>query len=184
MKKLLKYEGLVVLLVLVVALRLPSLFEPYWYGDEQIYLVIGQGIRKGLVLYRDITDYPNKPPMIYLLAAVAGSVFWFRFILLIWNLVHVAVVNLLLKKLFAGKKWLVWGGTLAFVLLTGLPILEGNIANGEIFMIMPVTLAMLLLWKQQYFAAGLMFALGFLFKFRWQLMWQRRDCSSGGLGVN
>ncbi|MBI4035061.1 MAG: hypothetical protein HY381_01530 [Candidatus Chisholmbacteria bacterium] len=164
LKRLIGYKELIVLLAVVIMLRLPSLFEPYWYGDEQIYLTIGQGVRKGLVLYRDITDYPNKPPLIYLLAAVVGSVFWFKFMLLLWNMVHVMAVNWLLKQMWGDKKWLVWGGNVAFILLTSLPILEGNIANGEIFMTMPVTLAMLLLWKQQYFVAGLMFALGFLFK--------------------
>lgn len=161
---LLKQEGVIILLGLTVLLRLPSLFEPYWYGDEQIYLTIGQGIRKGLVLYRQITDYPNKPPLIYLLAAGARSVFGFRLILMAWSLVQVIVVNQLLKQVLPKRQWLVWGGSLAVVLLTGLPILEGNIANGEIFMIMPVTLAMLLLWKARYFWAGLMLAVGFLFK--------------------
>lgn len=152
---LVRNEGVVVLLAVTVLLRLPSLFEPYWYGDEQIYLAIGQGIRKGLVLYREITDYPNKPPLIYLLAAAAGSVFWFKFMLLAWNMIHVVVVDRLVKSRIA---------TGAFILLTSLPMLEGNIANGEMFMSMPVTLGMLLLWKVQYFWAGLMFALGFLFK--------------------
>src|SRR3989344_2111111 len=118
MRLLVKYEGLIILLAATVILRLPSLFEPYWYGDEQIYLAISQGVRKGLVLYRDITDYPNKPPLIYLLAAAAGSVFWFKFMLLMWNAMHVVVVNLLLKKLWGDKKWLVGAGTAVFILLT------------------------------------------------------------------
>jgi len=159
-----KHEGLIVLVAITVLLRLPSLWEPYWYGDEQIYMAIGQGMRKGLVLYKEITDYPNKPPLIYVLAAAAGSMFWFKSILLVWNVIHVIVVNRLFKQLWGKKKWLVWGGSGAFILLTSLPALEGNIANGEIFMTMPVTLAMLLLWRGQYFGAGLMFALGFLFK--------------------
>ena len=33
--------------LVVVVLRIPSLFEPYSYGDEGIYLVLGQGLRKG-----------------------------------------------------------------------------------------------------------------------------------------
>ena len=44
-------------------LRFPSLFEPYWYGDEGIYQVLGMVIRKGGLLYRDIWD--NKPPFLY-----------------------------------------------------------------------------------------------------------------------
>ena len=81
-----QHELLLVLLLLVITLRLPSLFEPFWYGDENIYLAIGQSIRHGQILYRDITDYPNKPPLIYLFAALASNVANFRFILLLWNL--------------------------------------------------------------------------------------------------
>ena len=87
------------LLFAVFFLRLPSLFEPYWYGDEGIYLTIGQGLRQGLVLYRDI--YDNKPPLIYLLAALSGSLFWFRFILLVWSMMTVAFFSKLAKTFFS-----------------------------------------------------------------------------------
>lgn len=159
-----KNEVLILILILVILLRLPSLFEPAWYGDENIYLTIGQGIRKGLVLYRDITDYPNKPPLIYWLAALARSVFGFRLILMLWNLVNVTVIWKVLRLLLPKKPWIHYSFTLMFVLLTSLPILEGNITNGEIFMIMPTTAAMLLLWQGRFFWAGTLFAVGFLFK--------------------
>ena len=58
-----------ILLFITLILRIPSFFEPYFYGDEMIYLSIGQGIRKGLDLYTQIFD--NKPPLIYLTAAIA-----------------------------------------------------------------------------------------------------------------
>ncbi len=54
---------LLIIILLMILLRIPSLFEPYWYGDEGIYLTLGQAIRKGLLLYRDIHD--NKPPLLY-----------------------------------------------------------------------------------------------------------------------
>lgn len=53
-------KWLCVLMALVVILRVPSFFEPYNYGDEMIYLTLGQGMRQGLTLYKDIHD--NKPP--------------------------------------------------------------------------------------------------------------------------
>jgi len=46
------------------------------YADEDIYLTLGQGLKKGLVFYRDIHD--NKPPLLYVMAAVAGNVKVFR----------------------------------------------------------------------------------------------------------
>ena len=171
--KLNKYEGLVLILALLAILRIPSLFEPAWYGDENIYLTIGQGVRKGLFLYKDITDFPNKPPLIYLLAAVVQNVFWFRMVLLFWNGVHAVVMFFLAKSMFPKIKWVWYAVTVLFVLLTSLPVWEGNIANGEIFMSMLVTAGVLVLWKarlkkknvlKKYFLAGILIALGFLFK--------------------
>jgi 4-amino-4-deoxy-L-arabinose transferase-like glycosyltransferase len=163
-----KQKNLILLLGLMVLLRIPSLYEPVWYGDENIYLTIGQGVRKGLVLYREITDFPNKPPMIYWLAAAVRSVFWFRLVLMVWSGLGTVVIYRMAQKLFGKREWVAPGLTLIFVLLTSLPLLEGTIANAEIFMIVPVSLGMLLLWnatlKKQYFWAGLALGGGFLFK--------------------
>ncbi len=63
------------ILVLILVLRIPSFFEPYYYGDEMIYLTLGEGVRQGATLYKDLHD--NKPPLIYIIAAVAGSLNWF-----------------------------------------------------------------------------------------------------------
>ncbi|HXS15287.1 MAG TPA: hypothetical protein VN711_04105, partial [Candidatus Saccharimonadales bacterium] len=49
-------------------LRFPSFFEPYWYGDEGIYEVIGYGLTHGRLLYQGIWD--NKPPLLYLIYAI------------------------------------------------------------------------------------------------------------------
>ena len=56
----LEHEAIFIILAVVVLLRVPSLFEPYWYGDEGIYLTVGRSLRHGLALYRDVHD--NKPP--------------------------------------------------------------------------------------------------------------------------
>ena len=72
-----KKRWLVIVLALVVVLRIPSLFEPYWYGDEAIYLTIGQAINRGVPLYSGTHDH--KPPLLYLVAAVAGNEFWLKF---------------------------------------------------------------------------------------------------------
>ena len=77
-----KYKYFLFLAIIFLFLRLPSLFEPYWYGDEGIYLVLGQGIRKGLTLYTQIHD--NKPPTLYYLAAIGQTVFGFRLLLMIF----------------------------------------------------------------------------------------------------
>lgn len=164
-----KNEILIIFLLVVVVMRIPGLFEPNRYADEDIYLALGQGLRKGLVFYRDIHD--NKPPLLYLTAALAGSVMWFRFILMAWNMVNVVLIWKLAKKLMKSK----WGVILAtglFVILSSIPLTEGNIANGEVFMIMPTVAGVLLLWNliknrngsQGYFWVGVLFSIAFLFK--------------------
>jgi hypothetical protein len=182
---LLRYELLILLLCFIAILRLPSLMEPYWYGDEGIYLTLGNGIRHGLQLYRDIHD--NKPPGIYIIAAIASSQFWFRFILLVWNLANIAVFWWLAHRLLDREKNnrtfrlfrvtfpIPQYSTFAAFLFALFPFLaEGNIANGEIFMIFPVTIGMAtLVWNWQRkgghrafaaFTAGIFFSLGFLIK--------------------
>ena len=153
---------LIILALLVILLRLPSLFEPNRYADEDIYLTLGQGLKRGLVFYRDIHD--NKPPLLYVFAAIAGNVPVFRLILLFWNLINVYFIWLISQKLFK-KSWPCLISTFLFALFSSLPLTEGNIANGEIFMIMPTTAAvLLLLTSSKFFLAGLFFSLAFLFK--------------------
>lgn len=183
-----KHEAIIIILCLVTLLRIPSLFEPYWYGDEGIYLTLGQGVRHGLQLYRDIHD--NKPPIIYLLAAIAGTQFWFRFLLLTWNLATL-VVFWNLARAWIGRQTdgmavrlrqlelpnlisPVALATLFFALVQF--AIEGNIANGEIFFVLPTTLGVLFLTKTVSktaslkkkilltIAAGLSFSFAFLIK--------------------
>ena len=78
------HEAILIILGVVVFLRVPSLFEPYWYGDEGIYLTIGRAMRSGMELYREVHD--NKPPLLYVVAAIAsGREFWFIDFLDIWG---------------------------------------------------------------------------------------------------
>lgn len=160
----------VLTLVITVFLRLPTLFEPHRYADEEIYLTLGQAFRQGLVFYRDIHD--NKPPLLYLVAALAGSVAWFRFLLMVWHGINVAAFWYLTKSLLGKTRlWVTGLTTLLFAILTTLPLTEGNIANGENFMIMPATVGAYLLWRYHkqknpgiYLLAGFLFAVAFLFK--------------------
>lgn len=168
---LIKHEWLVILLFVVFVLRVPTLFEPHRYADEEIYLTLGNGLRKGLVFYRDIHD--NKPPLLYITAAVAGNLFWFRLILMA---VHAAGVVFFwwLARLVFTKRWAQIVSTSLFALLSTLPWLEGNIANGENFMIVPATLGAYLLYQSvkkpksvgswEYVWIGLLFSMAFLFK--------------------
>ena len=169
---------LFVLLTIVLLLRIPSFFEPYSYGDEMIYLTLGEAIRRGIPLYSGVHD--NKPPLLYVTAAIAGSLFWFKAILAVWHLITVFIFWKLSEVLFpAGKevpeklrsrnKKAQVISTAIFALLTTLPALEGNIANAELFMIGPTILAFLLLLTRKLtfrnlFFSGVLFSVSTLYK--------------------
>lgn len=177
-----KRQWIVVVLALVVVLRIPSLFEPYWYGDEAIYLTIGQAINKGIPLYSGIHD--NKPPLLYVLAAMAGgNQFWFKFIAMGWNLVTILVFVKLAEKVFEHRKKTIIIATAAFSVLTTIPLWEGNIANAELFFLLPTILAVYWLWHRptaykNVLAAGVAIGVAALFKIPaglealvWPLVW-------------
>lgn len=152
---------LIILLFVLLLFRLPSLFEPVWYGDEGIYLTLGQAVRQGQTLYLDIHD--NKPPLLYLLSALAGSVFWSRFILLVWMMGTTIAFFKLAKKLFKQLP-LVLFLISAFVLLTSLPLFEGTITNAEHFFIGLIILGVYFFLEKKFWLSGLLVGLGFLFK--------------------
>jgi hypothetical protein len=126
-----KHEFLLVLLVILVLLRIPNLFEPYWYGDEAIYLTLGQGMRHGLTLYKEIIDH--KTPLIYVFAMV-GTEFWFKFLFLGWMIAATSFFYSICLRLFKSMpRTVIATGT--FIALSTLPWFEGHIANGELFVI-------------------------------------------------
>ncbi|MDP2649795.1 MAG: glycosyltransferase family 39 protein [bacterium] len=127
-------------------LRLPSLFEPLWYGDEGVYQVIGTSLSHGKLLYKEIFD--NKPPLLYWLYSLLHSdQFTIRLISAIFGIASVIMFFFLAKKLFENAKNnnLAFLTTFIFAILFGLPTLEGNIANAENFMLLPILVAALLI---------------------------------------
>lgn len=151
----------------LLILRIPSFFEPYYYGDEMIYLSLGEGVRQGVPLYSGLHD--NKPPLLYLTAAIAGNLFWFKVILAFWSLITVYGFWKLINHLFPKKESLHKISTLIFGLLTTLPLLEGNTVNAELFMIGPVIFAFWILLSKinnfrNVFISGILFSIAALFK--------------------
>lgn len=158
------------LLILVTILRLPTFFTPHYYGDEEIYFVMGRAWRDGVPLYQEMFDH--KPPLIYVLAGVAQNVFWFRAFLYISMALHTIVFWKIARLFFGQTAKATYASSLLFVGLTSLPLLEGNIANAELFMMLPVSVSLLLLWREpvhtraylRVFLAGVIAGLGWLFK--------------------
>lgn len=157
-------------LVLLFFLRLPSLFEPYWYGDEGIYQVLGMGINRGRLLYQGVFD--NKPPLLYALYSFFdGDQFAVRLLSLLFGLLSVVIFFYLAKTLFK-KRPAYYISTLFFTICFGLPVIEGNIANAENFM-MPLILASMYLVLNRFkdglknkklFLSGALLGIAFLFK--------------------
>ena len=152
---------------ILLILRIPSFFEPYYYGDEMIYLALGEGIRQGIPLYLGLHD--NKPPLLYLTAAIAGNLFVFKVILAFWNLITVYGFWKLVKHLFPHNIKLQNISTVIFGLLTTLPLLEGNTVNAELFVIGPIIFAFWILLSKQnniknLIISGILFSIGALYK--------------------
>lgn len=146
-------------------LRFPSLFEPLWYGDEGIYQVIGSSLNNGKLLYKEVFD--NKPPLLYWLYAILHSdQFLIRLASLIFGVISIVIFFSLSKKLFENNKNNIhYVTTLIFAILYGLPILEGNIANAENFMLLPILVSSFFIVSQKkFFIAGLLLGIAFLFK--------------------
>lgn len=164
MKILQKYKFWILIFLSFLFLRLPSLFEPYWYGDEGIYLVLGQGIRKGLTLYSQIHD--NKPPLLYYLAALGQTVFGFRLLLLVCMIPTIVLFYKLAQNFLSEKLSKI--ALILFLIVTSIPLFEGNIANAEIFMLLPTIAGVLLVYTSQknadFLLAGLLLGLAFIIK--------------------
>lgn len=138
-------------LSIIFLLRLPSLFEPYWYGDEGIYLAIGQAMQRGAILYRDIWD--NKPPLLYIIYAVSPTVIWAKLTATACVLGTCAGVYYLSRKI----KIPALLATLITGVFLSLPTLEGTIANAELYFTLPIV------WSAYFFLVNrYLIAVGFL----------------------
>lgn len=157
------------LFLLFLILRLPSLIEPYWYGDEGIYQVIGQALFKGETLYTDI--YDNKPPLLYVLyGLVNGDQLLIRTLSLFAGLLSLVGIFTLSIKLFNKVTPAIITSSI-FTILFATPFIEGNIANAENFMLVLLLTAGYLIYiqhknsnKKYIFTAGVLLGLAFLFK--------------------
>lgn len=133
-------------LLLLTVLRAPNFFEPYWYGDEAIYLTIGQALNRGATLYSDIVDH--KTPVIYYLARVDTQLN-FRILLFAWMTASTTFLYIFTKR-FLRSSFSIAVTLFTFVILTSLPWFEGMIPNGELFVIGFVLAGAALLTRTQY----------------------------------
>src|SRR5260221_1973718 len=142
-----KHLLLCAILFLFVILRLPNFTEPYWYGDEAIYLTLGTAMRHGERLYTEIIDH--KTPIIYYLAMVPNQ-FDFRVLNFVSTFSTVVLFYFFASKLFENKK-AIFVATLFFMLFTTLPWFEGPIPNGELFLMLFVFTAATFFGRSHFF---------------------------------
>ena len=143
--------------------RLPSLFEPFWYGDEGIFAAVASNLNQGGTLYQ--TTWDNKPPMIYITYAAifkyfGVSMFSLRIVTLIVVMATACAIYGILEKTYGLRRALI--ASFLFGLFTSMRLIEGNLSLTEIFMILPITMAMLVALRRNFDYLGLILA-GFLF---------------------
>ncbi|CAN5171331.1 hypothetical protein BH11PAT1_BH11PAT1_6910 [soil metagenome] len=138
--------SLLLLSSLFSLLRVPSLFEPYWYGDEGIYQAMGDAMNSGRLLYSEVWD--NKPPLLYALYALFHSdQFTIRLVSLLFGLGAITIFFLLSQRLFKALYARILSVSI-FAILLGLPFIEGNIANAENFILLPIIFSVYSIVKQ------------------------------------
>ena len=143
--------NLALILLAITLLRIPNFFEPYWYGDEGIYLTIGNALARGSKLYAEIVDH--KTPLIYYLAMVPSQLH-FRILLFGWMMATTVCFYYLAEKLLK-KPLATTVATIIFAIFTTLPWFEGNIPNGELFVMGFVIVGLLIVSYTRYFSHAL-----------------------------
>lgn len=147
-----KHAFILALGLIVLIVRLPTVAEPYWYGDEAIYLTVGNSLRAGERMYVDIIDH--KTPLIYYIAEAGNTQFGYRMLGTAAVAVSTIAFYILLKDFF-GRRAQRLVAIAIFILYTNLPRFEGNIPNGETFVMMFALLALLAFRKTRVYQAFL-----------------------------
>lgn len=154
------------MLVVTLAWRLPSLFDPPWVNDEGTYFAIAQAMTHGFRLYAGIWE--NKPPAIYLMYAAVYHLFGPSLIavrLLATLSVALLVVLVYRIALRLAAPDLALASAMLTGLVMGVPFLEGTTANAEVFLTTLASLAVYLaLIRNVPALAGIVMALAIAFK--------------------
>lgn len=151
-----------------ILLRVPSLLEGFWYGDEGIYAAVAQGLHYDKTLYSETFDH--KPPLIYWIYYIYGFWGWeIGLTLLRMTTIVLGVASLILlfkiQKKLKFNKVVIFLSLLFFAIFYGTPVFEGNTANAESFFV-PVNLLLLylLIKNNRGYVIGLLAFVTFIIK--------------------
>lgn len=167
MKKLKPYLFILLPLLILILLRIPSLFESYWYGDEAIYAAVADEFSQGKNLYAETWDH--KPPLIFWIFLPAALVGWgsgfvmLRAFNLLLGILSLFFVDQILKRQVDDKPRFI--ALLFLSLFLGSTYLEGNILNAEVIFIAINTLAILMFFlRKNFYLAGFLVFLSLITK--------------------
>ena len=134
--RLVPVPSLTVPLLLLLLLRLPSLFEPHWYTDEAGYATTAWLTTHGKVLY--LTVWNNKPPVLFwiydvALAWLGPSELALHLMSTLAGLIAMAGTWVLARSYLSPAR--TRAAMLISAFLLGTPILSGELALPECFLI-------------------------------------------------
>lgn len=132
---------LIAILALSALLRLAFLHEPF-ETDEGYYATIAQNILRGGLPYRDAIDI--KPPGVFYLYTLAISLFGatteaVRTFTALYSLLTVLAVYWVARHLAGARAGI--GAALVYSIFSSFPRLQGSGSNTEVFLVLPLTLA-------------------------------------------
>lgn len=166
-----KVIGLLLLvLVLTFIVRVPFFNEPL-ERDEGGYASVAQAILRGDIVYKDAVD--NKPPLLYSIYSLAFILFGqtdfaLRLFTALYSVGTTIAIFFLSRYLF-GNRAALYSALLYGIFSSG-PGVNGTIAQGENFFILPLSLSMLFFLKailddkRFMLLSGLMMGLAMLIK--------------------
>ncbi|MBU0976044.1 MAG: hypothetical protein ABIE03_04945 [Patescibacteria group bacterium] len=123
-----------IIILLLILLRTPALFEPHWDPSEGNFSALAYQLQLGKDLYKDL--WTSLPPGIFSIYFVANmissySIFALKGINLIFSILSVVLIFKISSKLLGPKTGLI--SALFSTLLLGLPVIGANIASPETF---------------------------------------------------
>ena len=164
-----RYQLLFIALFILFGVIAPIYYISYpLYGDETTFLAMGNSIKNGALLYRDVSDI--KPPGIFYLAALVFSVAGKSFIAarVLTFVVNIASALLILKLGTKIKdKNVGMLASILFLVSVYLPMCNGYYFLGEPFAVFFILLSVFYFLKEDYrakFIAGLALGMGIFFK--------------------
>ncbi len=134
--RLVAWRSLTVPVVILLVLRLPTLFEPHWYTDEAGYANVAYQMAHGKVLY--LTTWNNKPPLLFWIYQLGfgisgSSEFGIHLLSTATEAIGLAGTWVLARRYLSPPR--VWVAMLLTALFLATPVFNGDLALPENFLI-------------------------------------------------